>query len=338
MVGMLEPCCPNVGATVRRRLCVDLHLPHRSGVGSSCWCWLVMLAAAASWIALGPVRSLSRRLLYPKAWLARLPAGAGLCLALITQGVLGLEPWFKPRYVVPLGGMTFSVAMNAVSLWQWSGFVVENPLREPTTSPLDKAGMRAALDSDYQLATVRGAGIVAGDDDRDRFSLAPTHGSPREYQIMVMGMMFGSGGLSAAVLPILIERCTEFGSGISSKRERTGAMNLKACHCCGQIHRMPQLALREVAACTRCGAGIERLCRASRPVALPRRPRLPLCCSGQRSCCRFLQIEKMGQRNESSLLVGTIELLREGEWFVGIVVLLFSIRISAGENRLTLRT
>jgi paraquat-inducible protein A len=39
----------------------------------------------------------------------------------------------------------------------------------------------------------------------------------------------------------------------------------------------------------------------------------------------ILEIERMGHRRASSLLMGTIELLLHGNWFVGTVVMLFSI-------------
>jgi paraquat-inducible protein A len=39
----------------------------------------------------------------------------------------------------------------------------------------------------------------------------------------------------------------------------------------------------------------------------------------------ILESERLGHRHEASLLGGTIELMRQGSWFVGIVVLLFSI-------------
>lgn len=39
----------------------------------------------------------------------------------------------------------------------------------------------------------------------------------------------------------------------------------------------------------------------------------------------ILQIEKLGISQQSSIVGGTIELFRHGSWFVGIVVLLFSI-------------
>ena len=41
--------------------------------------------------------------------------------------------------------------------------------------------------------------------------------------------------------------------------------------------------------------------------------------------CPILEIEKFGIRQQSSILGGTIELLKHGNWFVGGVVLLFSV-------------
>jgi len=101
-------------------------------------------------------------------------------------------------------------------------------------------------------------------------------------------------------------------------------MNLKACHCCGQIHRVPAISGAQIAVCTRCGVGFSRLATqsASRTAAAATAafilywPAILL---------PILRIEKFGHHRESSLLIGTLELLREGSWFVGSVVLLFSI-------------
>ena len=41
--------------------------------------------------------------------------------------------------------------------------------------------------------------------------------------------------------------------------------------------------------------------------------------------CPILIIEKLGQRNQSSILGGTIDLLSHGSWLVGGIVLLFSV-------------
>jgi len=101
-------------------------------------------------------------------------------------------------------------------------------------------------------------------------------------------------------------------------------MNLKACHCCGQIHRLPALTVNQAAICTRCGAGIARLPgqSASRTAAAAA---AALILYWPAILLPILRIEKFGHHYQSSLLSGTIELLREGSWFVGGVVLLFSI-------------
>ena len=100
---------------------------------------------------------------------------------------------------------------------------------------------------------------------------------------------------------------------------------VKACHCCGRIHRLPPFGEGQVAACTRCGATIQRdvsgraaeRCAAAAIVALILFfPAILL---------PILEVEKLGHHHAASLLWGTIELLVEGAWFVGGVVLLFSI-------------
>ena len=102
------------------------------------------------------------------------------------------------------------------------------------------------------------------------------------------------------------------------------ATDLKACHCCGLIQHVPRLNSRQVATCSRCGTKISRFGdeSASRTAALATAafilywPAILL---------PILQIERLGYHHESSLLMGTIELIRGGSWFVGMVVLLFSI-------------
>ena len=84
------------------------------------------------------------------------------------------------------------------------------------------------------------------------------------------------------------------------------------------------LAAVQTASCTRCGTEIDRPPNqsASRTAAAATAafvlywPAILL---------PILHIEKFGQHRESSLLIGTFELIHHGSWFVGIVVLLFSI-------------
>ena len=72
------------------------------------------MLGAASWIALNTVPG--QRVALLGVSLLAIGVGGGLTLALITQLVLRLEPWFMPRYMIPLAGMVFANAMTAVSL------------------------------------------------------------------------------------------------------------------------------------------------------------------------------------------------------------------------------
>lgn len=101
---------------------------------------------------------------------------------------------------------------------------------------------------------------------------------------------------------------------------------LKACHCCGLVHRLPPLRPHDRAVCTRCETPISRPgCRkltASRTAAAAF---AALILFWPAILCPILIVEKLGHSHQSSLLGGTIELLRHGNWLVGGVVLLFSI-------------
>ena len=90
--------------------------------------WIVMLVlgvmlVAASWISLGSLgdgvlgadNKSSRKGLLLSAFGAICLGGVSV-LALVTQGVLKLDPWYQPQYMIPLAGMIFSYGMNAISL------------------------------------------------------------------------------------------------------------------------------------------------------------------------------------------------------------------------------
>jgi len=160
---------------------------------------LALMLSAASWIALGPVRD-ERQRLYFKVW-SSIAVGGGLTLALVTQVVLRLEPWFEPHYLVPLGGMIFANAMNAVSIAaerfsSEQGDGVEYLQARQTA-------LRAALipltNSLFAVGIVSLPGMMTG---QILAGVDPLVAA--KYQIMVMGMVFGSGGTSAACFLMLL--------------------------------------------------------------------------------------------------------------------------------------
>lgn len=99
-----------------------------------------------------------------------------------------------------------------------------------------------------------------------------------------------------------------------------------ACHSCGMIHEIPPLQPRQRAVCTRCGSLFSppgcRRTTSSRTAAAAVAAFLLF---WPAVLCPILEIEKMGLRQQSSILGGTIDLLKQGSWLVGGIVLVFSV-------------
>jgi len=103
-------------------------------------------------------------------------------------------------------------------------------------------------------------------------------------------------------------------------------MNHRACHCCGLIHRLPELAAGQSAICSRCRQVLFRPGAARRSAARTAAlATAALALFFPAVLLPILEIEKLGHHYTSSILWGTVELLRHGNWFVGLVVLIFSI-------------
>jgi paraquat-inducible protein A len=101
---------------------------------------------------------------------------------------------------------------------------------------------------------------------------------------------------------------------------------LKACHCCGLIHRLRRLQPREFARCVRCHAVVEKFAGSDSTAKHTAAITLAaLILFWPAVLLPILQIERLGHRNQSSVVGGVIELLQHGNWFVGTIVLLFSL-------------
>jgi len=153
---------------------------------------LAVMLTIASFIALRTVSDRTYEQVR-KAFLS-IGAGGGATLFLVTQGVLSLDPWFEPQYVVPLAGMIFANSMNAVSLAA-ERFAAE---REGGMSyvPARQIAMRASMipgvNALLAVGLVSIPGMMTG---QVLAGIDPLIAA--RYQIMVMAMVFGSAGLSA---------------------------------------------------------------------------------------------------------------------------------------------
>jgi putative ABC transport system permease protein len=149
----------------------------------------VMLGASA-WIALRPVDRRGRF----GITLASIGA-SGLCmLAIVTQWVLDLPRWFEPSFVVPLAGMIFANAMNTVSL------AAERFDSERKAGTERLLARRRALEAALipQINGLLAVGLVALPGMMTGQILSGVEPLVAvRYQIMVMCMVFGAGGLAA---------------------------------------------------------------------------------------------------------------------------------------------
>ena len=155
---------------------------------------LIIMLTVSSWIA---IRTLDHRSVraYFQA-LAAITIGGVLTLGLVTQFVINVEPWFSPRYVVPLAGMIFAGSMNAVSLAA-ERFQAESN-RGVHYEEARRTALQAALipmiNSLFAVGLVALPGMMTG---QILSGVSPLIAA--EYQIVVMTMLFGATGISAAI-------------------------------------------------------------------------------------------------------------------------------------------
>ena len=155
---------------------------------------LMLMLIAAAWIA---IRTLETR--DTSAFLQALfsiAVGSISTLGLITQCVVEIDPWFSPRYVVPLAGMIFAASMNAISLAA-ERFEAETSRGEDHLDAKQlalQASLIPVINSLFAVGIVTLPGMMTG---QILSGVSPIVAA--KYQIVVMSMLFGATGISAAI-------------------------------------------------------------------------------------------------------------------------------------------
>lgn len=152
---------------------------------------LLIMIVSSSWIALRTVKN-HRKKLYKNAFISIL-FGGGITLIIVTQAVLQLDPWFMPRYVIPLAGMIFANSMNSVSLASERLFAEldKNVDYEVARKVALKAATIPIVNSLFAVGLVSIPGMMTGQILSGTEPLIAAR-----YQIMVMTMIFSSTVLS----------------------------------------------------------------------------------------------------------------------------------------------
>ncbi len=98
---------------------------------------------------------------------------------------------------------------------------------------------------------------------------------------------------------------------------------LAACHCCGQIQRLPPVTHQETLHCCRCSTRLRNSQGQNTLAGIL--ALLALLCYGPAMLWPLVTLRQLGQQQTTSLLGGTLDLFDRGEWFIGGVILLFSM-------------
>lgn len=162
---------------------------------------ITIMLLAASHIAIRPIPGANGRN-YVLALVA-VTVSSLTTLALVTQLVIGVEPWFSPRYVVPLAGMIIAGAMNAISL---AGERVHVELsRGETWDAARRTAFKASIipitNSLLAVGIVALPGMMTGQILSGVSPLVAV-----KYQIVVMNMLFGATGAASAMYLLLSKR------------------------------------------------------------------------------------------------------------------------------------
>ncbi len=169
---------------------------------------LGVMLLAASWIALNTADG-PRSSLFPLS-LAAVLLGGGSTLALITQGVLQLDPWFQPGIMIPLAGMIFAASMTNISLAleRLHAEMANGAAFGQARATAFRASMIPVINSFFAVGLISLPGMMTGQILSGVSPLVAVR-----YQIMVMCMIFGAAGMSTVCFLALVRRSGRFASG-----------------------------------------------------------------------------------------------------------------------------
>ncbi len=130
-------------------------------------------------------------------------AGGSFSLFFIVKFILRLEPWYMPNYVIPLGGMLFSNAMNGISLAgeRFYSEVEKGISVKDAKVAAYKTSLIPITNSLFAVGLVSFPGMMTGQILSGVSPLIAVR-----YQIMIMSVIFGAVGISSAIFLAFLEK------------------------------------------------------------------------------------------------------------------------------------
>jgi len=155
---------------------------------------LSVMLIAASIIALRPMQR-KNKTLYGHAFISIFVGGI-FTLIMVVFGVLDLDPWYEPRFLIPLAGMIFANSMNAVSIAaeRFESEQERDSSYVKSRATSYKAALIPIVNALFAVGLVSLPGMMTGQILSGIDPLIAVR-----YQMMVMLMILGSAGISVAI-------------------------------------------------------------------------------------------------------------------------------------------
>lgn len=169
------------------------------GVGVAVILFMTLVAAT---IAIRPLHQKSRKLLQAAAF-SLLVAGT-LHLLWIIVVVLKLDPWYQPRFVIPLAGMVFANGMNSLSLAAERYEAEQQRFSDNAIATAFNAAMIPQINALLAVGLVSLPGMMTG---QILSGISPLEAI--RYQIMVMSMVAGMSAVSLLLYFALVTRAAK---------------------------------------------------------------------------------------------------------------------------------
>jgi putative ABC transport system permease protein len=162
---------------------------------------LSVMLIAASVISLRPLQK-QQKSLYLYAFVSIFLGGV-FTLMMVIFGVLDLNPWYEPRFLIPLAGMIFANSMNAVSLAaeRFESEVERKSNYSDARAIAYKAALIPIVNALFAVGLVSLPGMMTGQILSGVDPLIAVR-----YQMMVMLMILGSAGISVAIYLLLLKK------------------------------------------------------------------------------------------------------------------------------------
>jgi len=162
---------------------------------------LSVMLVAASIIALRPLEKKNKSL-YLYAFMS-ISVGGIFTLVMVIFGVLDLNPWYEPRFLIPIAGMIFANAMNAVSIAaeRFESELSRESIYREARATAYKAALIPIINALFAVGLVSLPGMMTGQILSGVDPLIAVR-----YQMMVMLMILGSAGISVAIYLWLLKK------------------------------------------------------------------------------------------------------------------------------------